>query len=267
MDFDAAVEPGSSPGSEPSTTPSPGTSAPDHGQEPQQQQQVPFHQHPRFREITSQNRELRSTVAQLQSRLNAIEQRAQSQGGATPQQQQEYADAAAALRKVMAADPELAELLQLRQRIPQLAQGVQGVQHLQAQAARAQQAQARSHIESLVKEAGIALDKKALPHVIRLVAGAAMQLPDGNERYERGDFSVLSEAFADVKSFIEALRQPANVATAQTKNKLKTLPTPNRGGSAAGPAAPDAPKPGEERAFTQSLHKRGLDMLRSKLSG
>jgi hypothetical protein len=261
-DLDVSVDSSSTPDTSVTTDPAPTTP-----ETPRPQEPAPFHQHPRFRELTTQNRELRSTVSQLSNRLNQLERTAQQHGGATAGEQREYAEAAAALKRVIAADPELAELMELRNLRPQLAQSHQGVQHLQAQAARAQMQSARSHIERLVQGAGINVDRTKMGHVIRLVAGAAMNLPDGNERYERGDLSVLDEAFADVKAFIDVLRKDGTAVTAQTKTKTKQLPpAPGRGG-AAGPAAPQAPKPGEERAFVSDLHKKGLAMLRERLQG
>lgn len=268
VDSSSTSEPASSSAPAPSTPDS--QAQPDPAQQQQQAPQVPFHQHPRFREITSQNRELRNTVQQLTQRLNQIEQRTQNQGGASQQDQREYLEAAQALRKVMQADPELASMLELTKRFPQLQQGVQGVQELQAQAARARLNEARSHIENLVKDAKLTIDKNYTPHLIRLIAGAAMQLPDGDERYRAGDLSVLTEAFEQIKPFLNALRTPATVATAQTKNQMKQIP-PRPAGGTAGQPAPAKLKADasttDVRQFEANMHDRGKAMLREMFGG
>lgn len=235
------------------------------GTEPQSQdatsqQQVPFHQHPRFQQVIGQNRELRATVAQLQGQIAQIQQRVNSQGGATQQDQSEYREAAAALKRVIAADPELAELLEIRKQFPQAAQGMQ---QLQQQAARAHQAQARSHMESLIKGANLNVPAEQMPMVVGLIAQAAMRIPGGNDRYVAGDMRVLNEAFEQVKGFLEGFRKPAEVATAQTKNKLRSLPTPPRTGTPAGQPAPEKPQPGQERDFMRKLHQKGAEVLKS----
>jgi hypothetical protein len=230
---------------------------------------APFHEHPRFRELTSQNRSLKEQVAQMSQRVNQLERlssRADSQGGLTQEEQAQYRDAATALKRIFAADPELAQLFEARKHLPQLAQGYQSLQQLSRAQAQAAQSQARTHIERLAAKEGLPTDKKYLTHLTRLVAGEAMNLQDGNERYDRGDLSVLDEAFESVKgTFISLMRKEAAATTTQTKNKLKTMPPAPRGG-AAGPEAPKAPEPGQERAFVSDMHKRGLALLRERLT-
>src|SRR5882724_4992569 len=115
----------------------------------QTQDQLPFHTHPRFKELTSSNKSLKDTVGQLQRTIGEL-QRAQAQarsgGGMTDDERRQFGDAAVALRKVLAADPELARLLEISKQFPQVAQGVEGVQQLQQAAAKAHNTQARSHI-------------------------------------------------------------------------------------------------------------------------
>jgi hypothetical protein len=218
--------------------------------------------------LTRENATLKSTVGSLTQRLDQLERlqtRSDAQGGLTREEEAQYREAAAALKRIFAADPELAALFEARKHLPSLAQGYQSVQQLTQAQARAQQSQARNHIEQLVKTAGIEVDKKHLPHVVRLVAGAAMGLPEGNERYDRGDLSVLDEAFTEVKEFIEAFRKGGTAQVVQTKDKLKKMPPAPRGGP-AGTEAPKPIEPGQERAALADMHKRGLALLRERLT-
>lgn len=227
----------------------------------------PFHQHPRFQQLTRENATLKSTVAQLNQRLSSLESRSDDQGGLTPEQTEEYRQAASALKRIFAADPELKALFEARKHLPSLAQGYQSVQQLSRQQAQAQAATAKNVIKELAAKEGLPTDAKYLTRLTRLVASEAMDLTDGNERYDRGDFSVLEEAFAQVKdTFIGQMLKEAAAATTATKTKTKQLPPAPRGGTAGEPA-PAKIEEGKEREFMQGLHKRGLAMLREKISG
>lgn len=227
----------------------------------------PFHQHPRWiqREKQWEEREgnYKRYVQTLTDRIAALETKPAA--AVTPNEEREYAEAAQAIKRIFERDPDLKAFYESRNRLPQLEEGYANVGQMQAQA-RSQQAQtARTHIGQLVKDAGIDVPAAKMQHVVRLVAGAAMQLPNGNVRYDSGDLSVLDEAFEEVKGFIEDLRKGTTATVAQTKAKTKNLPPAPRGGP-AGPAAPEGIKPGEERAFQTNLHKKGLALLKERLS-
>lgn len=235
----------------------------------QTQDQLPFHTHPRFKELTSSNRDLKGTVAQLQRTISDL-QRAQMQSrsgdGMNDDERRQYGEAAAALRKVLSADPELARLLEISKQFPQVAQGVQGIEQLQQAAAKQHNQAARSYIRDLATAAKLATDDASLKHVSRLVAGAAMELENGQQRYGEGDFGVLDEAFKAVLPFLDGLRKGASTATAQTKDKVRSLPPAPRGG-AAGDAAPAKLVPGKEREYETSLHQTATRMLKGIVGG
>lgn len=233
------------------------------------QDQAPFHLHPRFKELTSSNKSLKDTVGQLQRTIGEL-QRAQAQArsgdGQTDDERRQFGDAAVALRKVLAADPELARLLEISKQFPQVAQGVEGVQQLQQAAAKAHNTQARSHIRDLATNAGLKVDDTSLRHINRLVAGEAMGLENGQARYGEGDFTVLDEAFTSVLPFLEGLRREAGVTTAATKGKVKGLPPAPRGG-VAGSAAPPKLEKGKEREYETGLGALARRMLSGASGG
>ena len=265
---DAAVDTDSSPVSPGAVAEtSPASVTPDTA--PASEPQAPFHNHPRFRALISENRDLKTAQQQLTQRLAQLEQlqSAANQGSLNADEQRQYAEAATALKRIFAADPELKAFFESRNYLPQLAQGYQSIQHLSRAQGQAQLETSRAHIARLATKEGLPTDTKWLSHLNRLVAGAAMGLENGNERYERGDLSVLDEAFQSVKGdFLTLLRQSAATQTAQTKGKLKTMPPAPRG-SAAGLEAPKPIEEGKEREFVQGLHKRGLAMLKERLTG
>ena len=230
----------------------------------------PFHQHPRFRQLIDENRTLKEQHGQLSTRLQQLEslqRQATTAGGLTAEEQRQYQEAAVALKRVFASDPELKALLGMTNYLPTLAQGYQGVQSLTAASQRAQMESSRQHIAQLAANEGLPTDKKWLTHLTRLVAGAAMQIEQGNERYDAGDLSVLDEAFNSVKAdFFTLIRQAQAQQTAQTKNKLKNLPPAPRG-TPAGEPAPAKPVEGKEREFLKSLHQKGRDMIREAVTG
>jgi len=263
MDGEFSVDSPSASDSSVDSSPATSTPASEPGEQQQQtQQQVPFHQHPRFQQVIGQNRELRSTVQQLTNRLNQIEANAQQRGGATNAEQQQYTEIAAALKKVFAADPELASLLKLREQAPAFEQATEGVNQLRQQQARANLSAAQTHIAGLVKGAGLEVSKEHMPHIAAMIARAAMSLPDGNERYMAGDHSVLTEAFDQIKPFLEALRKPATATTAQVKAKVKQLPQRPAGGNAGQPAPTTETDP---RKLEQNIHSKARQMLEQLL--
>lgn len=254
---------GSSPvseGLEPSPQPAPAAA-------PAPEPQPPFHEHPRFRELTTQNRELKGHVAQLTQRLQTLEaaqQKVASGQSLNTEEQRQLSEAASALKKIFAADPELRALFEARLHLPRLSQGFQQLTEAQQSS---QRESARSHIASLASKEGLPAESKWLAHLTRLVAGAAMSLENGNERFERGDFSVLDEAFEQVKTdFVATLRAAGASATNQAKLKTKGLPPAPRGGQVGQPA-PEKPVPGKEREFAAGLHSKALTMLKESLQG
>jgi len=231
--------------------------------QPAQPAEPPFHQHPRFRELTTSNRELKQQIAQLTQRMQHTQQQGQPMA---PEEAQQYQQAAAALKRLIAQDPELAGILRLAKDAPQYQQRFQGIDAMQAQAARAHTTSARSAIKELASADGLPTDDASMRHIVRLVAGEAMSLEQGNERYSSGDLSVLEEAFNAIKPWLSAMRKPAEASVAQTKNKMKQLPPPARGG-VAGQPAPAKLVPGKEREFEANLHKTAKERLAQLLSG
>lgn len=270
------VSAGSPPAESSAAVPSqPAAQSPD-GQQPGQpngqagapEKQVPFHQHPRFRALTAENRDLKQAVTTLTQQMRASEQRSQQQpGGLTPDQQAQYRDAAQALRLVMQADPELAALLAGARQLPQLQQGFQSLGQIQAAQTQQQQHQAKTYIHGLADAAGLPKDKAFLERIVRLTALEAAGMPDGEQRFGQGDLTVLDEAFAAVKDqFFGLLQRNTQQSVQATKSKTQGLPPAPRGGF-AGPDATKKPEPGKEREYEASLHRRALDMLSGAFKG
>ncbi len=149
-------------------------------------------------------------------------QQTQSQAPDAPLTQEEQA-AVTALKRLMARDPELKTALMAGQQLPQFQQRFQGIDQMQAQAAQAHNHAARSSIKEMAAAEGLPTDDASLRNITRLVAGEAMSLENGNERYSQGDLSVLEEAFNNIKVFLTNMRKPAEQSLMQTKNKLKQL--------------------------------------------
>jgi len=257
--MDAQVDSSPTTTTEPADSTSQATTTP---AQPAQPAEPPFHQHPRFRELTTANREMKQQIAQLMQ----AQQRSQQQGQPmAPEEAQQYQQAAAALKRLISQDPELAGILRLAKEAPQYQQRAQAMDQMQAAQARAHTTSARSAIKELAAADGLPTDDASMRHIVRLVAGEAMSLEQGNERYSSGDLSVLEEAFNAIKPWLSAMRKPAEASVAQTKNKMKQLPPPARGG-VAGQPAPAKLVPGKEREFEANLHKTAKERLAQLLS-
>jgi hypothetical protein len=230
------------------------------------QQPKGFHEHPDWQRMVASRREDRALVSQLQQKIAAFERSQQAQPGSQQTYSPEELQAINALKRLLAGDPELKAVLDLAKKSPQFEQRFQGMDQFQAQAARAHTSAARSHIKELAAAENLPTDDASLRHIVRLVAGEAMQLDNGNERYASGDMSVLEEAFQSIKPWLSGLRKPAEQTVAQTKNKLKQLPPPMRG-STAGEPAPKKLEQGKEREFEADMHKRAKERLSQLLQG
>lgn len=227
---------------------------------PTQTETQPFHLHPRFRELTTRNREQAQQIQQLTQAVNELRSARQTSQQEGTMSQEEF-QAISALKKLIAKDPELAGLLNATKQLPQFQQRFQQFDQSQAQAAKAHNFAAKSAIREMAEASGLKVDDASMKHIVRLVAGAAMELEQGNERYSSGDLSVLQEAFDQIKPWLEALRKPAEVAVANTKNKLRNMPPAPRGSAAGQPAPPKLDQGGDTRKYEASLHQRAKEML------
>jgi hypothetical protein len=245
---------------EPAAEPSQATTQP----VPAQAQPKGFHEHPDWQRMVRSRHEDRQAMQALQRELQTLRQSGQ-QSTDQPLTQEET-QALGVLKRLMARDPDLAAALGVAKQFPQVQQRLQGYDQMQAQAARAHNNAARSSIKELAAAEGLPTDDANLKHIVRLVAGAAMELENGNERYAGGDLSVWEEAFNQVKPWFAGLRKPAEASVAQTKNKVRNLPPAPRGGAPGAPA-PAKLVPGKEREFESGMHKRAKDMLSGLLQG
>jgi hypothetical protein len=232
------------------------------GADGQSQQPRGFHEHPDWQRMVASRREDRAVIQQLRTEIQRLGSAvtARSSQPDAPLSQEEQA-AITTLKRLMARDPELAAALGVSKQFPQLQTRLQGYEQSQAQAARAHTSAARSFIKDLATEANLPVDDANIRHIVRLVASAAGDIENGNQRYSEGDMEVLREAFNGLKPWLEQMRKPVQQQVGQTKTKLKNLPTPTRSGSTPGPAATPKLERGKERAFEADMHSRARKLL------
>lgn len=225
---------------------------------------VPFHQHPRWiqreRQWQTERTQLGNALQNMQQQIRDLTNKSQSGPGLSGDEAKQYAEAAAILKKVIATDPELAQIMGLPRTVQELAQNSQGVKQLQEASVRAHHAQATARLEAMAAKEGLKTDPDSMEAIVHLVAGRAMRLENGGERYSQGDFSVLAEAFEQVKQLLGGLKKDPSAIVAN-KNKLKKLPTPMKSGAPAGTPAPAKPEPGKLREFEADMHTRARKML------
>lgn len=237
------------------------------------QQNVPFHQHPRWIERENQwngrmaqaqqrEQQLAGHVQQLTTRLQALERAGERQGDLTPEQELEYKQAETALERLFKYSPKFSKILKLLENADNIEQSMGQVREVSVEAAQQKVASAKQSILGMAKEAGLNIDPKHNQRVIDMVVTAALQIPNGNARYKRGDTSVLTEAFAQVKDFLSTMARPGQAKTAATKNQLRNMPPPARGGSSAGAPAPKPIDPKNPRASLRDLHSRAAAILK-----
>ena len=185
-------------------------------------------------------------ATESETRLKALEAKAARGVPLTTEQEVERREALHALKELIGADDDLKSLLDLAKNSKKLTDAAEGVSHLTAQQQRAQVQGAAKHVATLAKEAGLPSDPKFLTRLTRLVAMEAQGLPDGDARFDAGDFSVLDEAFATVKGDFASARREAVASLASTKQQLQRTVPPRPAGGASGPAAPPTLEPGPD---------------------
>lgn len=228
---------------------------------------APFHTHPRWQQQMERSRRQEATIQSLTQRLARFEQ-SQRQAG-QPAPDPEMQSAAQALRAVLAADPELKELLgagNLRQIVQQLQQSMQGIQSSQS---RGMVQTVRSEIGQLAKSANLPTSDKALRAYEELIASEIRESPELLDRLRQGDFSVVHEAFAAVQASVGEFRRNDAVVTTQTKNATRALPPRSSAGTAAPPGtSAQSMKPGQDATeFRRTMHKGAREALRSLFEG
>ena len=243
----------------PDAQPTPTAQAPSTPVQPPAEQQIPY---ARFQQVIRQNQELRTAVQGLQQQMQGFKQQEQRGVPLTPAQEVERREALVALKELIGGDDELKSLLDLAKNSQKLTAAADGVTQLTAQQQRAQVQGAAKHVATLAKEAGLPSDPKFLTRLTRLVAIEAQGLPDGDARFDAGDFSVLDEAFATVKGDFASARREAVASLASTKQQLQRTVPPRPAGGASGPEAPPKLEQGKERQFWEGAMSKMRDRLR-----
>jgi hypothetical protein len=239
----------------------PGT--PGDGQQPPQQKPAQTVPYDRFREVIGQNQQLRQTVAQMQGRLQQMEtlsQKAQQQGGLSTEDQRTYQEAAAALKQIFSADPELKQLLEMMKNGQQLLGTQQTVQSLRDAQLRQMEQQGVQRILAYADQEGLPKDESSRKVFVKLVESMALTIPQAKERFAQGDLTLLDEAFDLAKPLLAHVKREGQTQLLDTKTKTRQLPPAPRG-SAAGP--PGLPKldPSNPRAFASALHTAAAQHL------
>lgn len=213
---------------------------------------VPFHQHPRWQQMMAERNQSRQTIAELQQRLQQIDQRTQPQPSPRDPSRVQAGDA---LRELIAEHPELKGLLdapKYGEEITKLNQLVQGLVQTQQ---RAQVTAGRAPIAEAASKHG--LDAGRLE---RYVVGSLLDDPQALARYRAGDPSVVTEVLKDFEDNVSGkLSRPTAIATAQTKLTTRNLPPRSAVGTPPGQAAPDVfdPKTGDARSRWEQIIQKG----------
>lgn len=237
-----------------------------------QSRTVPYE---RFQEVNSKMRTYESQLAQAGQQVQQLQREmaeiraAQHRGqGLTAEQQRQYLEAGDALEQILAAHPRLKALMGLMQHAPKLIEGYQGVSQLTEVQAQRHTMAAREAVRGLAEQAGLPITgdqgRKYLDRLTRLVAMEVRAIEGGEQRYEQGDLSVLTEAFQGVLAdFVNHTRREANASLATTKTRTKALPPAATHGTAPGEPAPPKLVPGKEREFEEAMHARARKLLAS----
>ena len=215
-------------------------------------------------QLQQQLKEAQDALAQLQ--------RSQQRGITTPEEQEQFRQAATALERILLSNPDALErvlsahpkfkvLSDNADRLMALTGGVQQMQQSQSQALLRQ---AQSHIHGLAKDAGLPNDPAYLQHFVRLVAAEAQALPDGDRRFTSGDLSVFDEAFQALQSnFLTHMQRAGTQNLLATKARTQALPPAPRGGTAGPPGLSkfDPSKPNAVRDRMAELSRAAGQML------
>lgn len=224
--------PQTSESSAPSQASAPGEQGSSPAASPSTSDSVPFHQHPRFQELISQNREFKERTTQYERAIQDMQRRLEMQEKQFSQSSRQEDELLSRLKQI---DPEFgsrfAEIDGLRGKIEQFGQWQQEMQ-LQAN-----RQQAYSSLENLYKEHKVPENLKGFYEAqIKSMA------------YEAGDRASVKDlptffkmAHESISKFTDEFRRKERESYVAEKSKGQTPASTTGGTATSGPAA-DGPK-------------------------
>lgn len=233
--------------------------------QPAQNGQTPqykgFHEHPDWQRMVQERRQDRQVIADLNRRLQGLDQRTQQQTG--PQPSPEEMQAAEALRKLIGQHPELKGMLDAPKYGERL-ESIEGAfRQFMAQQSQAQVQNAVQRVASLAKAENLPASKEYLQRLVKLVAAEAQGIENGDARYKAGDLSVLDEAFNSVKAqFLSHHQRQGAAALGANKLNLTNQVPPRQSGGQSGAVAPK-PLTGDFRKDMSAMNDEADAMLRN----
>lgn len=255
--------PASSTGTDPNGQPTPPAATQPGTPGQPTEQTVPYG---RFREVIGQNQQLRQATAQLQGRIQqmeALQQKAQQQGGLSPTDQGQYREAADAIKQIFKSDPELASLLNGSQHQKQMEETQKTLTEMRSAQMRTIEQRGVQQIEEFLNREGVPKEEAARKVFIKLVESMALTIPQAKERFAQGDLTLLDEAAELTKPLLAHLKREAQTQLLDTKNRTRSLPPASRGGAAGPPGLPKL-DPNDPRAYQSALAKAATAMLNDK---
>jgi len=241
---------------EPAAAPSQATTQPAQNGD-QNGDNVPFHQHPRWKQVMGelqQLRPLRTEYQRLQQELQQLRagQQQVGQRQPTPEQQQ----ALQALRELQALDPESSKL---QQRIDQLERTLQGFEQRQQTVLTTQ---GMNQLGEMARESGLPTDPKSLRVIENAVTVYLADNPEAVQRFRNHDLSVIKDAFKEFNdNFLGKMRRESVARVAETKQAAAAIPTPAKNGAPPGPSAPPKVTAANESDVRAGMRERFRSLL------
>lgn len=214
-----------------------------------------FHDHPDWQRMVSERKQDRQLIAELNQRLQGIDQRTQPQPAQPSDEEMQAADA---LKRLMSLHPELKGLLDAPKSAQDVAQLKQMVQQLVGQQRTGWVAAGKKEIATAATRLGVDAGR-----LEKTVLGFLADDPALYQRFmQNGDASAITEVLKDIEDNVFGpSRRSATAGLAQQKLTTAKLP-PRAAGGLPGEPGRQTLEPGKEREYRDSMHSRAIAKVR-----
>jgi hypothetical protein len=128
------------------------------------------------------------------------------------------------------------------------------VAQIQQRMAEAHLATGRSIVQQLATRTNLPVTPEHVKYYEGLVAETVRLIPGAVERFNRGDLSVLAEAWPQVQQFLSGFQRQAAQQSATAHQNIRNLPPRMRGSAPGQPLPPKLTPEMDSRDFIRQMH-------------
>lgn len=204
------------------------------------QQETPFHEHPRFKELVEQKNEFSKRYQDMESRYKTLEQQLSSFRDSQPKAPTETDQLIADLKKV---DPRLANVIESQLKAAKTAESVQ--QRLEQFEKQSQESARQSTLTSAVSKINSLHETNKMSDFGKQFINNQLDLAYRGGKLNASDLKAVESAYSEsakaVKAFEDSLKRDVTKSYVQEKTKDASVPSSLPKGAQAKPASKAIP--------------------------